>query len=79
MLPHMNFTATVVKDSIRLPAGVHFPDGTRVMVESAEIPEVIHGNSLARSLENFIGIADDLPPDLARNLDHYVHGQPKQS
>ena len=75
----MTFISTVVKDTIRLPAGIHVPDGTRVMVESVDIPEVIHGHSLARGLENFIGIADDLPPDLARNLDHYVHGQLKKS
>ncbi len=74
----MNFTATVVKDTIRLPAGVHFPDGTRVMVQSVDAPDESRKDSLGRSLVKFVGIADDLPSDLARNLDHYLHGQPKQ-
>ena len=29
----MNFTATVENDTIKLPAGVHLPDGTEVTVE----------------------------------------------
>ncbi len=74
----MHFTGTVVKDTIRLPEGVHFPDGTRVVVESLDVPEDIRKDSLAQRLEKFIGIADDLPSDLARNVDHYVHGHPKQ-
>jgi len=35
-------------------------------------------DSLARCLLKFAGIADDLSSDLARNLDHYVHGHPKR-
>ncbi len=35
-------------------------------------------DSLSRCLLKFAGIADDLPSDLARNLDHYVHGHPKR-
>jgi hypothetical protein len=73
----MNFTATVVKDNISLPAGVHIPDGTRVLVAAVGTPEEIRKDSLGQSLVKFVGIADDLPSDLARNLDHYIHGQPK--
>lgn len=74
----MNISATVEKNSIRLPEGVHFPDGTRVIVASVDDPQDSRGNSFGRRMEKFVGIADDLPADLARNLDHYVHGQPKQ-
>jgi hypothetical protein len=74
----MNFAATVVGNTIRLPAGVHFPDGTRVIVESIDAPKDNSKDSIGRRLERFVGIADDLPSDLARNLDHYVHGQSKQ-
>ena len=34
----MSITATVENDMIRLPPGVHLPDGTTVTVESAEVP-----------------------------------------
>jgi hypothetical protein len=74
----MNFTATVVKGTIHLPDGIHVPDGTRVIVEYMNTPEDIPKESIHQSLEKFIGIAGDLPSDLARNLDHYVHAQPKQ-
>lgn len=30
--------------------------------------------TLFEMLEEFDGMADDLPADLAANLDHYVHG-----
>lgn len=73
----MNFTATVVKGTIRLPAGVHFPDGTRVVVETVNAHEATPKQSISQSLEKFIGIAEDLPSDLARNLDSYIHGRPK--
>ena len=29
-------------------------------------------------LKDFVGIADDLPEDLAENHDHYLHGRPKK-
>ncbi len=69
----MSITATVEKDMIKLPEGVHLPDGTRVHIE-AEVPE---RRTLAERYAGFIGIAEDMPTDLARNLDHYIHGTPK--
>jgi hypothetical protein len=35
-------------------------------------------DSLSRCLLKFAGMADDLPSDLAANLDHYLHGHPKR-
>ena len=35
-------------------------------------------DSLARCLLKFAGVADDLPSDLARNHNHYIHGHPKR-
>lgn len=69
----MSITAVVEKNTIKLPAGSHLPDGTQVRVE----PIVPGGRNLAERYAGLIGIADDLPRDLAENLDHYVHGQPK--
>ena len=75
----MNITATVENDMIRLPAGVHLPDGTRVEImlpEESTAPS--ERRTVAERYAGFVGIADDVPSDLARNLDHYVHGQQKQ-
>ena len=71
----MSITAVVEKNTIKLPEGTHLPDGTAVRIEpiEADVP------NLAERYVALIGIADDLPGDLAKNLDHYIHGQPKLS
>ena len=71
----MSITATVENNTIKLPAGVHLPDGTPVRVE----PIGPGARNLAERYAEMIGIADDLPADLAKNLDHYVHGHPKRA
>ncbi len=75
----MSVTATVHNDTIRLPQGTHFPDGTRVVIEPFTTLADSFGLGLGQQLAKFVGIADDLPSDLARNFDHYLHGHPKQS
>ena len=71
----MSFTAIVENDTIKLPPGVHLPDGTKVTVEPAESLR----QSFAERYAEFIGVADDLPRDLAINHDHYLHGARKQA
>ena len=36
------------------------------------------GRSLYERLKPFIGICDDLPPDISINHDHYLYGTPKR-
>ncbi|MGA3170575.1 MAG: hypothetical protein ABSE62_06135 [Chthoniobacteraceae bacterium] len=66
----MKITAVVEKGSIKLPNDVLWESGTVVRIEPVEeqLP------TLFEILEEFDGMADDLPADLAANLDHYVHG-----
>jgi len=57
------------------------PDGTPVMVDaipdgSPPLPRDIP--TLYERFKDFIGIADDLPEDLAENHDHYLYGTPKK-
>ena len=70
----MSITAIVENGTIKLPADVHLPDGTQVRVEPIE--DI--GPTLAERLASFIGVAKDLPPDLAENHDHYLYGTPKR-
>lgn len=72
----MSFTATVENDTIKLPPGVHLPNGTQVAVEPVAARDDIPATSLAERLAEFIGCVDG-PPDLAANHDHYAHGAPK--
>jgi hypothetical protein len=70
----MSITATVENNTIKLPAGVHLPDGTQVRVEALEET----GPTLAERLAPFIGVWKDGPTDLAINHDHHLYGAPKQ-
>ena len=69
----MKITAVVEKGSIKLPMDVPWESGTVVRIEPVEeqLP------TLFTMLEEFDGMADDLPTDFAANLDHYVHGHPR--
>ena len=72
----MSITATVENDTIKLPPGVHLPDGTEVCIETRETAVE---RSVAERYARLAGAAEDMPPDLARNLDHYLHGHTKKS
>jgi predicted DNA-binding antitoxin AbrB/MazE fold protein len=52
---------------------VSLPNGTPVRVEV-----VASGKTLAERFKNVIGKGVDLPEDLAKNHDQYLHGTPKQ-
>jgi hypothetical protein len=52
---------------------VSLPNGTPVRVEV-----VTSGKTLAERFHNVIGAATDLPEDMAKHHDHYLHGTPKQ-
>ena len=56
-----------------LPANVAWPSGTVAGIEpAAELPP-----TLWETLKDFGGMANDLPADLAANLDHHVQGHPQ--
>jgi hypothetical protein len=70
----MSITAVVEHGVIKLPKDVPWASGTVVRVEAVEeeVPTLWEG------LKDFDGMAEDAPADLAGNLDHYVHGHPRQ-
>lgn len=71
----MTCTVKVENGTIRLPSGVKLPDGAEVQLI---IPEPVLSGSFADRYAAYIGAAEDLPPDLAENLDHYIHGHRKK-
>ncbi len=75
----MSFTAIIEHDTIKLPPGLHLPDGTRVNVEPLP-PGKSTGprQSFAERYAEFIGIWQDGPTDLAANHDHYALGTPSR-
>ncbi len=72
----MTLIGTVEDGKVALPAGVELPPGTKVRIETLE--DLPSQGPLAETLKAFVGIFDDLPVDLARNHDHYLHGTPKK-
>jgi hypothetical protein len=75
----VSITGTVEKDTIKLPPGVHLPDGTSVRVELLPAPsDKGPGESFAERYAEFIGSIQGDRPDLSENLDHYLYGTPKR-
>jgi len=57
----------VANGAIKLPPGVELPDGAEVRLT---IPDTQAPPSFAERYAAYIGVASDLPPDLAANLNH---------
>ncbi|EDY19870.1 hypothetical protein CfE428DRAFT_2459 [Chthoniobacter flavus Ellin428] len=72
----MSITVVVENDTIKLPPGVHVPDGTKLEITLPE--ETSTKKSALHPYTKLVGLADDMPADLARNLDHYLHGHAKK-
>lgn len=68
----MNITAVVEEGAIKLPGNVPWKSGTVVRIEPVEDAPLLD------AFKEFDGMADDLPADLATNLDHYVHGHSRK-
>jgi hypothetical protein len=70
----MTCTVKIANGVVRLPSGLNLPDGAEVQLT---VPDSAVTTAFADRYARYIGAADDLPADLAANLDHYVHGQRK--
>ncbi len=72
----MSFEGTVQNGVVVFDNQQQLPDGTRVEVivqeASAKKP------TLRERLAKLAGTVDDLPADMARNHDHYIHGAPQK-
>jgi hypothetical protein len=67
----MIYRGHVKNGVVILDENVQLPDGTAVDVQPIEqTPR----KSIAERFKDFIGVVDDLPPDMAKNLDHYLYG-----
>lgn len=72
----MTYKGHVENGVIVLDEDAKLPDGTRVRIEPEE--DMSSVESLRRGLLSLSGIVKDMPPDFARNHDHYIHGTPKK-
>jgi hypothetical protein len=82
----MSITATVENGMIRLPAGVHVPDGTKAeIVFSSEEAKEAEGISTQPAeagrfgwIQEFAGCIDTLPEDAADRHDALAHGRKRR-
>jgi hypothetical protein len=72
----MSYEGKVLNGVIVLDNDQKLPDGTRVEVIVRDTSE--KKPTLRDRLLKLAGTVDDLPPDMARNHDHYLHGAPKK-
>jgi hypothetical protein len=72
----MSLEGTIQNGVVVLDDGRRLPEGTRVEVIVREAPE--NKTTLRDRLLRLAGTVDDLPSDMARNHDHYIHGTPKR-
>jgi hypothetical protein len=74
-----SYTGQVVNGVIVLDEGAPAPpEGARLRIEVIAETSGPRGRTLAERLASVIGRAEGLPPDLAEQHDHYIHGQPKR-
>jgi len=69
----MTYQGTVKGGVVILEGEPAPPDGTRVEVNVIEVEPPTWGEVF----KELIGSAPQLPPDIAENHDHYIHGAPK--
>ena len=72
----MSFQGTIQNGVVVLDQHPELPDGTRVEVIIQETAAA--KPSLRERLAKLAGTVDDLPADMARNHDHYIHGAAKK-
>ena len=68
----MTYSGTVINGQIVLEHDQRLPEGSQVQVQLVTPPPA--ASSLGERLLKLAGTVDDLPADMARNHDHYLHG-----
>ncbi len=78
----MSYRGRVRNGVVEFEDGPVPAEGTEVRVEPIETidndAEEAEAQRLADALLKLAGSVKDLPPDFARQHDHYIHGQPKK-
>ena len=73
----MVYRGKVEKGVVVFQQPPNLPDGTEVVVEAVE-NKAKKRPTLAEQFADVIGTVPDLPPDMAAQHDHYLHGAPKR-
>ena len=74
----MTYKGKVRNGVVVLEEGAALPEDAEVNVELVGQPEPKQPPSWAEVFKDVIGSVEDMPPDMAENHDHYIHGTPKK-
>lgn len=75
----MTYRGHIENGKVVLDDGVDLPDGTPVDVRPSKGAKRSKSKAtVTKGLLALAGRAEGLPPDAARNLDHYLYGHPKR-
>lgn len=76
----MVYRGIVENGVVVLREGAKLPDGTEVRIEPLVREEHVPGEgpTLAEQFADVIGTVRELPSDMAKQHDHYLHGAPKR-
>jgi hypothetical protein len=69
---------TIQNGMVILDNPLPLADGTKVKIWMELPAEPPRQPTLRERLLKLAGTVDDLPADMARNHDHYIHGTPKR-
>ena len=74
----MTYNGRIHNGVVVLDNGTQLAEGTLVRVEPLDPADGEDVPTLYEQLESLVGSVEGLPPDMARNHDHYLHGHPKR-
>jgi hypothetical protein len=74
----MTYMGRVEKGVIVIDGDEKPDEGTVVRIEEVEPKKIDNDRSIWDALKEFDGKAVGLPPDMADNHDHYIHGTSKR-
>jgi hypothetical protein len=77
----MTYRGHVQNGAVVLDEPADLAEGAQVAIVVGACKNVSHETerrTLHERLQPFIGMANGLPPDGSRNLDHYLYGAPKK-
>lgn len=74
----MTYRGKIKNGVVVLDGEAKIPEGTAVRVEPVQPDHRQDGITIYKRLAQIAGQAADLPADLARHHDHYLHGQSRR-
>jgi len=79
----MTYRGRIQKGVLVLDSEPDLPDGTEVQVDIRPTNGVRRSDrsgkpTVGKGLRDLAGQAEGLPPDAARNVDHYLYGHPRR-